>query len=65
LLLTGPTERKFLHNIEDIVRAGLPYTKVKEYYGDREVAENFLLNKVSFCVEAQKVPYIYILFGGV
>lgn len=53
--LTGPTERKFLHNIEDVVRAGLPFTKVKNYYSNREVAEEFLLNKLSFCAEAQKV----------
>jgi len=52
---TGPTERKFLQNIEDLVRAGLPFAKVKEYYDDREMAESFLLNKLSFCVEAQKV----------
>ena len=36
---TGPTERKFLQNIEDLVRAGLPFAKVKEYYDDREMAE--------------------------
>lgn len=59
---TGPTERKFLNNIEDIVRAGLPFTKVKEYFSNREAAENFLLNKLSFCVEAQKVSYLnYII----
>lgn len=56
----GPTERKFLHNIEDIVRAGLPFSKVKEYYGNRETAESFLLNKLSFCVEAQKVSALLL-----
>jgi len=50
----GPTERKFFHNHEDIVRAGLPFAKVREYYSDRELAEHFLLNKLTFCVEAQK-----------
>ena len=54
-LFTGPTERKFFHNHEDIVRAGLPFAKVREYYSDRELAEHFLLNKLTFCVEAQKV----------
>ena len=54
-LLTGPTERKFLHNTEDIVRAGLPFAKVKVNYSDREIAERFLPNKLSFCVEVQKV----------
>ncbi|KAJ7391490.1 hypothetical protein OS493_018537 [Desmophyllum pertusum] len=52
--MSGPTERKFLHNIEDIARAGLPFAKVKEYYSDREMAESLLLKKLAFCVEAQK-----------
>ena len=56
LLFTGPTERKFLNNIEDLVRSGLPFPKVKEQLiSDRETAESFLLNKLTFCVEAQKV----------
>ncbi|XP_078384134.1 uncharacterized protein LOC144666603 [Oculina patagonica] len=62
--MSGPTERKFLGNIEDIVRAGLPFSKVKDYYSDREMAESFLLNKLSFCVEAQKYFYDMLSDGS-
>ena len=51
--LSGPTERTFLANIDDIVKAALPKDHLVKYLNE-DSAEDYLLKKVAFCEEMKK-----------
>jgi len=52
---SGSTERRFLENIEDIVSRSLPLQKLKLFFSNKDVAETYLLNQVTFCEEMIQV----------
>ena len=51
----GSTERRFLENIDEIVTRSLPKETLKSFFQNKDVAETYLLNQVTFCEEMVQV----------
>ena len=51
----GSTERRFLENIDEIVMRSLPKENLKSFFQNKDVAETYLLNQVTFCEEMVQV----------
>lgn len=52
---SGSTGRRFLDNIDDIVVRSLPLESLKAFFKNKDVAETYLLNQVTFCEEMVQV----------
>lgn len=53
----GSTERRFLENIEEIVTQSLPLENLRRFFKDKDVAETYLLNQITFCEEMIQVNF--------
>ena len=51
----GSTEHRFLENIDEIVMRSLPKETLKSFFQNKDVAETYLLNQVTFCEEMVQV----------
>lgn len=60
---SGSTERRFLDNIEDIVTRSLPLHNLKLFFNNKDVAETYLLNQVTFCEEMIQVEVLASLYA--
>ena len=52
----GSTECRFLENIEEIVTQSLPLENLR-FFKDKDVAETYLLNQITFCEEMIQVNF--------
>lgn len=57
LSFSGSTERRFLENIEEIVTQSLPLENLRRFFKDKDVAETYLLNQITFCEEMIQVNF--------
>ena len=46
----------FLDNIDEIVAHSLPLQNLQSFFDNKDVAETYLLNQVTFCEEMVQVP---------
>ena len=51
ILVLGCTERRFLDNIEEIVIRSLPEENLKKFFKNKDVAQTYLMNQITFCEE--------------
>jgi len=55
ILVLGCMERRFLDNIEEIVTQSLPEENLKKFFKNKDVAQTYLMNQVTFCEEMVQV----------
>ena len=55
ILVLGCTERRFLDNIEEIVTQSLPEENLKKFFKNKDVAQTYLMNQITFCEEMVQV----------
>ncbi|XP_032240796.1 uncharacterized protein LOC116619765 [Nematostella vectensis] len=63
---SGSTERRFLHNIEDIIVRSLPLPKLMNFKA-KEVSTGYILDQITFCEEMIQVFHrsIILYFYGI
>lgn len=55
ILVLRCTERRFLDNIEEIVTRSLPEENLKKFFKNKDVAQTYLMNQITFCEEMVQV----------
>ena len=60
VLVLGCTDRSFLHNIEEIVTQSLPEENLKKFFKNKDVAQIFLMNQITFYEEMVQVHFAVV-----